>query len=366
MRRLLLNAGFLFAALALATGCPPAVDQDAATDTPQVDAAVDRVITDGPRDVVADTGLSLYGQCTTNAQCGAGGRCLTQFPGGLCTRSCTNDRACGANGMCETNLSMCLPTCMPGNADCDQYGGSCIPADATGTVNVCIWSCYTAAATNAPPGYPMCPATAACDPYSGACGQMPPTGAEDGGPCAADADCKGGRCITELDADTGAATGWVGGYCLSFARQADIMQGQPVPQGNCPPGAGVVPINGEGLGDGSPCFAVCDATHPCRGGYQCDHLTPASGTGNFFSNGICLPVNCLSTMPGMTCPANYHCVSVPQDGGPPDGRCEANTATDGGTDAATDAVTTDVPATTDVPVVDVPVTDVIATDVPLG
>ncbi len=296
------------------------------------DAAVDADAADAP----TDAGLRFYGRCTTNAQCGAGGRCLTQFPGGLCTRSCTNDRACGANGMCETNLSMCLPTCMPGNADCDQYGGSCIPADNTGAVNICIWSCYTAAATNAPRGYPMCPATAACDPYSGACGQMPPTGAEDGGPCAADADCKGGRCITELDSGTGEATGWVGGYCISFARQAEIIRGQPVPQGNCPTGAGVVPMNGEGPGDGATCFATCDATHPCRGGYQCDDLTPASGTGDFFSNGICLPVNCLTA--GMACPANYHCVIVPVDGGPPDGRCEASAAVDGGVDVVvTDA-----------------------------
>ncbi len=325
----------MLAALLLPLACARLIEPaesgtgvDAARDTRvAMDVVTTDQVTPGPdvrdvilvRDVPTDSGSSaLYGRCTTNAQCGTGGRCLTQFPGGLCTRPCTNDRACGASGVCATDLSMCLPVCMPGNADCDQYGGACTMADATGVTNICMWSCFTATATNVPPGYPTCPATAACDPYSGACGQMPPTGAEDGGPCTADADCMGGRCITELDVGTGEATGWIGGYCLSFGRQADIMQGQPVPQGNCPAGAGVLPFNGEGLGDASPCFATCDATHPCRVGYECDHLTPSSGTGEFFSNGVCFPVDCART--GMTCPAGYHCV-VAGDAGVPTGLC---------------------------------------------
>ncbi|MEI8255920.1 MAG: hypothetical protein WCJ30_09620 [Deltaproteobacteria bacterium] len=302
------------------------------------DAAGD-IARDVPRDtsadVLADVGFFPESGCTTNAQCGAGGRCLTQFPRGMCTRACTNDRACGPSGVCEPNLGLCLPSCVPGAADGDQYGGYCTPTDVTGAVSACIWSCFPAGDVNTPTGYPTCSPATTCDVYSGACGQPPPTGVDDGGPCTADADCKGGRCVTEIDGTTGAPTGWIGGYCLSFARQSEITQGQPVPQSNCPPGAGVVPLDGQYSGDRSTCFAVCDETHLCRVGYQCDLLTPSSGTGDFFSNGICLPVDCART--GMTCPAGYHCEVPPSDAALPPGICvagrgDAGVAADGSGD----------------------------------
>ena len=263
---------------------------------------------------------SIFTRCTSNTDCGTGGTCLTTFPGGgICTVRCTRDAACGVDGLCEMTNMICLPSCSSGGGECDYYGGACIPVDTAFTVGLCLPSCY---ASGAPAGYPACAAPMPmCDAWNGICATMQPTGVDDGGPCRSDSDCRGGRCIAEVD-ETGAATGWVGGYCLSFARATNDTQGSPVPQSNCPPGAGAVPLNGQGPGDSAPCFRTCNATSDCRGGYQCDHLTPAMGTGNFFTNGICLPVDCRTS--GMTCPANYHCVTQPSDAAVPPGQCEAN------------------------------------------
>jgi len=302
-------------------------------DVVSTDGTVDMgpIGSDARPDTRTDTGTdsgpmgSIFIPCTTNAMCGTGGTCLTTFPGGgICTRRCTNDRACGPDGVCETQNMICLPACSSGGGECDQYGGGCVPLDDAFTMGACLPSCY-GPGTTPPTGYPACAAPMPmCDPYSGVCVTMQPMGAADGDPCTADGDCAGNRCITELDATTNEPTGWVGGYCLSFARAGNLMQGQPVPPSNCPPGAGVVPLGGEQPGDLAPCFHTCNASSDCRAGYQCDHLQPAMGTGNFFSNGICLPVDCNTS--GMTCPSGYHCVTQPSDAAMPPGQCEAGAA----------------------------------------
>jgi hypothetical protein len=254
--------------------------------------------------------------------------------------------------VCETNAGICLPICTSGGGECDQFGGYCVPADATGQSHLCLPSCFPANATNAPPGFPSCASPLMCDQYSGVCSNMQPTGAENGAACVMDSDCKGGRCIAEID-DMGQPSGWVGGYCLSFGRADNIRQGAAVPTSNCPPGSGAVPLGGEGAGDSAPCFKTCMANTDCRGGYQCDHLTPSMGTGNFFTNGICLPVDCNDA--GMTCPSGYRCVTQPSDAAMPPGQCEA--LTDGGLPDVVDAAPIDAVST------DVVSTDVVATDV---
>ena len=303
---------------------PSAFDSGSAVD------AQDVPLRDVARDAPDASQITIFTHCSTNAQCGSGGTCLTVFPGGgICTRRCTNDRACGVDGACELNNGICLPSCSTGGNECDRFGGACIPVDGAFTTGLCLPSCYT---SGAPAGYPQCQEPMAmCDAYNGICATMQPTGAEDGDPCVADVDCKGGRCITEID-PLGQPSGWIGGYCLSFGRATNITEGQSVPQSNCPPNAGAVPFDGQGPGDSAPCFRTCVADSDCRAGYQCDHLTSMSG-GQFFSNGICLPVDC--SRAGMQCPAGYACATVTGDASMRASQCEATTnPVDAGTDVA--------------------------------
>ena len=288
-----------------------------------------------PRDVATDDGQSSEFGCSSDSRCGTGGICLTAYPGGICSRHCTQSRPCGVDGVCDATTGICAFACTSGGGECDQYGGACLVTDESTHAGMCVPSCFVA---GAPRGYPACGSATPCDLYSGACTATPAKGAEDGDACAADADCKGRRCITEID-DTGQPTGWIGGYCLSFGRTTNIMQGDAVPQSNCPAGAGTVPLNGQGPGDWAPCFKICNANSDCRVGYQCDHLTPSMSTGNFFTNGICLPIDCAA--PGAMCPAGTQCVIESRDGGAPIGHCALDT--DAGTtpDAATDAASID-------------------------
>jgi hypothetical protein len=232
----------------------------------------------------------------------------------MCSKACTTAADCGSNGQC-VNLGMqsiCFPSCTSGGGQCNTVGGACTPVDSTGMTLACLPSCGAT-------GSPSCGSGLTCDPYGGACTNMPSTGADNGAACTADPDCRGGRCILPTDATSGTATGFLGGYCLSFGVATNVSMGAPVPQSNCPAGSGAVPINGEMPGDSVPCFKTCNATSDCRAGYQCDHLTPSSGTGQFFSNGICLPVDC--SMSGMTCPSGTHCVSMTGSTGTAYGVC---------------------------------------------
>ena len=139
-------------------------------------------------------------------------------------------------------------------------------------------------------------------------------------------------------------SGWIGGYCLSFGRvpsNSTYMVGAPIPQGSCPAGAGVVPLGGELEGDEGPCLKTCDSVSDCRPGYQCDHFLSGMGGGPFFSNGVCMPVDC--NVAGMTCPAGYACVVPPSDAAAPAGLCgrDRDAGADAGADAATDATVGD-------------------------
>ncbi len=294
---------------------------DVRTDTPRTDTGA-RDGSSGGRDVVfsLDSGggggtSPLLGRCTAAADCAdMGAGCLTVFPGGMCTKACTTDGQCNG-GRC-VNLgtqSLCLARCSSGGGECNTVGGACVPIDAAGTSLACVPSCFT---SGAPSGFPACIGGTSCDSWTGGCGTSASTGADNGAACAADADCRGGRCITELNM-SGAASGWLGGYCLSFGLYADIMNGAPVPQSNCPPGSGAVPLNNEMTGDSVPCFKICSSDAQCRPGFHCDHLQTSTGS-PFFSNGICFPNDCLA---GMSCPTGTHCVTMTPTTGMPYGVC---------------------------------------------
>jgi hypothetical protein len=344
----------MLAALGLGVGCSGGGNTDGGADANPQDGtmngdATDHVVTPDVHDSgPADTGVPLFQPCTSTAMCtglGTGAMCITQFPGGICTRRCTTDHNCGPTGSGICLQGVCFPQCQQGDSSCDQYGADCVVVDpADPTRRICNPSCFPSGSTPPSASYPMCPASAACDPYTGACSAMPVTmGAVDGAPCMADTDCRGGRCILENDPMNG-PSGFIGGYCISFGyRPADsaYAMGQPIPQGNCPMGSGPFPFSDTMVSDGTACLATCDTSHPCRAGYTCDHLQSTMTHMPFFTNGFCLPVDC--NMTGMSCPSGYHCVTQPSDAAMPPGQCEA-----GGTDGGV------VDAGVDVPVVDVP------------
>lgn len=85
-----------------------------------------------------------------------------------------------------------------------------------------------------------------CVPDTGECRRRP---ARPGGPCAVDADCAAGRCLSEAQTE-GAVPG---GFCsVPCAADADC-------------GAGAcAPVEG-----GSVCFEPCDGTGRCRAGWTC-------------------------------------------------------------------------------------------------
>lgn len=347
--------------------------QDAAQDTARADAAPD-VRADAASDVradaasspdvlVGDTGArdtavpdtgardtgvaaALYSTCLRDADCGAGSFCLTQFPGGICSRACTGTgtaahttcrTAATPSGWCVNGTlvgqtgTVCLPGCtttpmgamtpMPDLA-CNRFGGSCntlansmLPG-AGATDGVCFPACFPSG-TTPPAGEPSCAAGQVCDPYAsplnGSCSASlsPATRTANGGPCTADSDCTGGQCLLEVNATTGAGTGWVGGYCVSRGRQppqASFVMGRPWPQYDCPMGS--VPYLFLAEGDNVPCLRQCNTNTDCRGGFICDHLQPTGmPTVQFFSTGACLPEDCRAAG-APACPAGYRCQTI--------------------------------------------------------
>lgn len=93
---------------------------------------------------VDDTPSLVVGNpCSTNADCPDGGRCVTSYPGGYCTRDCSA-QACPAGSQCyvvdpSTNAKTCIASCTgpnQGQSTCrinyvcypdDVGGGQCLP-----------------------------------------------------------------------------------------------------------------------------------------------------------------------------------------------------------------------------------------------
>jgi hypothetical protein len=286
--------------------------------------------------------------------------CQTIFPGGLCTRRCSNDRACGG-GVCETQLQICLPSCTPhGGLECDQYGAACYPEDETGTAFVCFPSCFPMGATPPASFTNNCVAGTTCDPNLLFCSpNAPATGGAVGDACTGDMDCASGRCIAEVDAMTGEATGYIGGQCFTVGRLpagSEYQMGMPLPRGNCPMGSVAIPFAADDAeGDPAICLKGCTADADCgREGYFCDHFGDPGAPA--FSTGICDPINCNEA--GRTCPSGYHCVTNPSDAAMPAGHCEAGGGDGGVTDGGSDgSVIPDVVIIPDVPEVDASIGD---------
>jgi hypothetical protein len=207
---------------------------------------------------------------------------------------------------------MCRPRCTPGGFECANFGAAC-------AFEACLASCSVAPAS----GEPACPSVAPCDPYSGRCAAAR-DGRLDGEPCDIDADCKSGSCFREVGLD-GTPTGALDGMCISYARAVATVMGEPVPASNCPAGAGA-PGLGVQPGDLTVCYPICDDDSQCRLGYHCDRFEDPSSGVPYFTNGVCLPIDC-ARAGADACPGGTTCAS---DG--VRGVC-ARSSADGGIDA---------------------------------
>src|SRR5687768_2964483 len=80
-------------------GCPSAAPSDAGDSATPDTATVSDATCVAPTDAgIAATGSPLFGPCRSDADCPAGGTCLSQategWPGGFCSRGCTSSEDC--------------------------------------------------------------------------------------------------------------------------------------------------------------------------------------------------------------------------------------------------------------------------------
>jgi hypothetical protein len=117
-------------------------------------------------------------------------------------------------------------------------------------------------------------------------------------------------------------TGWNGGTCTARCilpegyNSSTFWPEMVLPQANCPAGAICYPNGSLARGDLGICLPACMADSDCRAdeGYIC-RKTATVGTAAMpvtrrFSNGVCLPRNCLATNAAgqpMGCPTGYMC-----------------------------------------------------------
>jgi serine protease len=109
---------------------------------------------------IDDTPALVVGSaCTTNSDCPDGGRCVTSYPGGYCTRDC-NTVSCPAGSKCYTvdstsGAKVCIQSCTgpdQGQSNCrasyvcyddEAGGGECLPNCTI--LNICAGTNFTCA-----------------------------------------------------------------------------------------------------------------------------------------------------------------------------------------------------------------------------
>jgi hypothetical protein len=178
---------------------------------------------------------SIGAPCSADIQCGEGGTCLTNSFGGYCTRlSCSSSNACPDGNSCvalnpdetdeDKRIYGCLLKCST-DSDC-RFRYSC---QDFGGQRVCLESDRVVEARN-------------------------PDGLDDGEPCVANINCKGGTCIREVENSAGDIS-FPDGYCTT--RQCSGDQ-------DC---------NGDGICISreryTTCMQPCSSNRDCRDGYQC-------------------------------------------------------------------------------------------------
>jgi len=202
--------------------------------------------------------------------CAAGGVCLVNDGGGMCTRQCTGAGDCGANGtvpnVCiplgEGGGGLCARGCTPGSASsCGRSDFTCATVPQIGSA--CGPDCRVLGNE--------CSYTQACDRSTGACKAIPCgsggacAGGQvcdrslDGGMCVS--DCRLGRCPTGLscrsDGTCVEGTGCIATGCAS-GQICDVETGQCRTAGDCT-------IAGCPSGQScNPSTRACETTADCR------------------------------------------------------------------------------------------------------
>ena len=177
---------------------------------------------------------AIGSSCSNNLQCnGEGAVCLSSFFGGYCSRM-----PCDGSASCDGNA--CVPLNPAGESDADKRFA-------------CLESCQSD--DDCRFGY-------ACQEYEGAMvclegdpeAPRNPDGADDGAPCVAQINCKGGTCIREGEEADGSVS-FPGGYCTTRDCDDDA---------DC---------NGEAIcvarARATTCLATCASDADCRDGYAC-------------------------------------------------------------------------------------------------
>ena len=272
----------------------------------------------------------LFGECVTDEQCpGEGAFCRLPeegWPNGFCTVPCVDRGPCDDGfryNHClddletESTEMFCEYRCLNG-ADCGRDNYTCVPCEGCTGAGYCIGFCTEDA---------DCGGSAECNPWSSQCvapGEVPTTGSETGGECAADEDCKSSDCILPY---APGFSGWVDGYCIGLCvlpsgyNTSTFYSGDELPQGTCAgdavcwPGAGSYTARDPGL-----CLDGCTTDADCRqdDAYFCLKSIDLPGGGaSSYNNGVCLPLDCGTT----ACPAGFTCRMIRTSGGTIN-RCE--------------------------------------------
>lgn len=332
----------LVAALA---GCgSETTSPDASTVDATPDVAADT--TPPPADVTPDKPPAqsslIYGPCRATAECAEGLTCRTEAetgsPGGECNRTCASDKDCvlipgdgspPIDGYCPAAVGsaprICQRVCANG-IDCERDGYTCrvYNAGMLNQIRACIPVCTDESCVN----------NTVCDHDSGRCtprgamltgrtlGQTCTPEMRPGSPTPpASAICRSGLCQADFTPDSRGNpfyTGWNGGYCVS---RCILPQGfnsstfwgaagmtVDLPQASCPMGGVCLPASSYARGDLGTCYKGCVNNTDCRAaeGYFCQRSIQLSATtSRRFSNGFCIPVNCMNTM--TPCPTGFDC-----------------------------------------------------------
>ncbi len=239
-------------------GANPPGDTSVPSDANASDAGVTDTSTGGP-DPVPDTTSSdtsrpdasnptepgsVGSACSTNNDCGPGGVCITELPGGYCAISgCSDASPCPAGSSCW------------GFGDAGDF---------------CIKDCESESECRVSEGY-TCDADKTCWPAS--TGGSSPIG----GACESNSDCKDAGAFCYPAVYDGEPTGFFQGYCMIADCTAN----------SCPEGSRCEAIFSGG---GTACVESCGGNDGCNEGYGC------------FDPGMCFP-SCAQS----GCPTNYAC-----------------------------------------------------------
>jgi phospholipase C len=238
------------------------------------------------------------------------------MPRGLCTHGCTTSADCGSSGACVSvnGTRVCAPSCAHG-ADCRE-GYNCVPQPSG--EHACMPVCDRDA---------ECGTGAFCNLETGFCESHTPTpsGATDGAPCGEwpdGADNCRGLChpAWERHADgTRTPTGFTGGMCHSWCDVGPEWSAPltSFPASTCPASTVCVPTSLPVMvGDLGDCLPSCTVDTDCRDGYACLHGPRPTDR---FTDGYCAPIDCNDGT--HHCPANAYCEVGYDAAHPMAGRC---------------------------------------------